>query len=447
MNIRRVFCALAFLLFTGFACSGGGEANGGAGGAAAGSGGSSGVSGSGPAGHAVAGGGGQVDGSPGAAGGASAAGSSGGSSTSGGGIGGATVSTDGGEAGGTDAGGTGGTGLPPNVFLYVSGYNDSNIAVYRFNTVTGGLISTGSAAAGTAPTYSVAASSGRFLYVDDEIGSATITAYGIGANGALTKMNTVKTGGAGTAHLSISPDGKWIVAADYDSDSVSVLALNADGSVGAISDRQLGCPSAHHVQFDSSGKFMLAACKSDAGKDAPRILQFGFAAGKLTPNTPAAVMFGADPRHMTFGLDRRHLYVITEDSNQLFWFDYDSTTGRISNPQMMSALDTGGKVGAGGHIAFGGNDLYVANRSDNSIGIFSVDSVGKPRRVAWQRVGAVDVREFSFDPSGKYLIVANQMASRVTVFGVDAGTGQLTPAGSPISTNSQASAVTIVALP
>jgi 6-phosphogluconolactonase len=333
------------------------------------------------------------------------------------------------------------------VFLYVSGYNDSGIAIYHFDTGTGALTAMGSATAGSAPTYSVASPSGKFLYVDDEATAATITAFSVGANGALTKMNTVKTGGAGTAQMSISPDGKWIVAADYDSDSVDVLGLSSDGSVGAVSDSQPGCPSAHNVQFDPSGKFLLAACKSDSGKDSPRILQFSFAAGKLTANSPAAVMFGADPRHMTFDAAVKHLYVLTEATDQIFYFDYDSSSGKIANPQVVSALDAGGKAGAGGHIDFGGKFLYAANRSDNSIGIFSIDATGKPTGATWQRTATSDVREFSFDPTGKYLVTANQAGSQVTVFSVDATSGKLTPVGSPTSTKSQAAAVTFVALP
>jgi 6-phosphogluconolactonase len=158
-------------------------------------------------------------------------------------------------------------------------------------------------------------------------------------------------------------------------------------------------------------------------------------------------MFGADPRHMTFDAAHKHLYVCTEETSQIFWFDYDATSGKISNPQMLSALDAGGMPGAGGHIAFNGPFLYVANRSDRSIGIFSVDAAGKPQSVGWQRMGAVDVREFSSDPSGKYMIVANQTPSQVTVFKIDGASGKLTPVGSPLAAKSQASAVTIVGLP
>jgi 6-phosphogluconolactonase len=268
---------------------------------------------------------------------------------------------------------------------------------------------------------------------------------------ALTKLNTVATGGKGTAHLALSPDGKWIVAANYDSDDVSVLSLNADGSVGTKSDQQPGCPSAHNILFDPSGNFLLAACKSDPQvtptdpkKDPPRIIQFGFAAGKLTNATP--VMFGADPRHLTFDAAHKHVYAMTEIMNLVYWFDYDGTTGKISNPQMVSALDTGGKAGAGGHLTFGGGHLYAANRIDNSVAIFSVDAAGKPSSAGWQKMGFDWVREFSFDPSGKYLLAGNQMAGTITVFSVDASSGKLTQVGTPTTVKGHPAAVTVLGL-
>ncbi len=112
---------------------------------------------------------------------------------------------------------------------------------------------------------------------------------------------------------------------------------------------------------------------------------------------------------------------------------------------MISALPAGGMVGAGGHIAFGGAFLYVANRTDGSIGIFSIGAGGKPQNGSWQRMGAADVREFSFDPTGKFLVAANQTASQVTVFAVEGGTGKLTPVGTPTMVASQAATATFAA--
>jgi 6-phosphogluconolactonase len=354
--------------------------------------------------------------------------------------------------GGAGEGGSPDAATTSKVAVYVSGYDEPSIGIYGF--AVGTLTSTGSAPAGMAPSYIAVAPSKKFLYASDEVEASTITAYAIGAGGALTKLNTVPTGGKGTAHLAISPDGKWILSANYDSDDLSVLALNADGSVGAKSDMQSGCPSAHNILFDPSGNFVLAACKSDPmvaptdpKKDPPRILQFAFAAGKLTASNPAAVMFGADPRHLTFDASHKHVYAMTEAMNALYWFDYDSATGKVSNPQMVSTLDAMAKAGAGGHLAFNGGFLYAVNRTDNSIAIFSVDGTGKPTSVGLQRMGTAWIREFAFDPTGRYLIAGNQMASTVTVFSVDAATGKLGPVGTPVTVKGHPAEVVVLELP
>jgi 6-phosphogluconolactonase len=374
------------------------------------------------------------------------------SSGSGPNVGGSGGSAGQGGASGADAGSGRDTAPTSKVAVYVSGYDEASIGVYGFSA--GALTSTGSAPAGMAPSYIAIAPSKKFLYASDEVEASTITAYAIGAGGALTKLNTVATGGKGTAHLAISPDGKWILTANYDSDDLSVLALAADGTVGAKSDQQPGCPSAHNVLFDPSGNFVLAACKSDPmvmptdpKKDPPRLLQFAFAAGKLTASNPAAVMFGADPRHLTFDAAHKHVYAMTEAMNALYWFDYDAATGKVSNPQKVTTLDAGGKVGAGGHLAFNGSFLYAVNRTDNSLAIFSVDGTGKPTSVGWQKMGVDWIREFAFDPSGKYLLVGNQMAGTVTVFTVDATTGKLTASGAPLTVKGHPAEVIVLDLP
>jgi 6-phosphogluconolactonase len=41
-------------------------------------------------------------------------------------------------------------------------------------------------------------------------------------------------------------------------------------------------------------------------------------------------------------------------------------------------------------------------------------------------------RHFTLDPSGKFLLAANQDSSDITIFKVHPNTGQLTPVGQPV---------------
>ena len=80
-----------------------------------------------------------------------------------------------------------------------------------------------------------------------------------------------------------------------------------------------------------------------------------------------------------------------------------------------------------------GNFVYVSNRGDDDLGVFTVGSDGKLTPTAHTKTGGQTPRHFSIDPSGRWLLVANQGSGDVRVFAIDATTGALTPAGSPVT--------------
>jgi 6-phosphogluconolactonase len=52
--------------------------------------------------------------------------------------------------------------------------------------------------------------------------------------------------------------------------------------------------------------------------------------------------------------------------------------------------------------------------------------------VAHVPTGGKTPRNFAIDPSGRYLLAANQKSDSVVVFRIDPDTGRLTPAGSTV---------------
>jgi 6-phosphogluconolactonase len=72
--------------------------------------------------------------------------------------------------------------------------------------------------------------------------------------------------------------------------------------------------------------------------------------------------------------------------------------------------------------------LYVSNRGHNSLAVFSVaESTGA---LALEQVVSTDgdwPRNFSLDPTGRWLLVANQRSDSVIVFARDQASGRLTP--------------------
>ncbi|MBW7839122.1 MAG: beta-propeller fold lactonase family protein, partial [Chitinophagaceae bacterium] len=66
-------------------------------------------------------------------------------------------------------------------------------------------------------------------------------------------------------------------------------------------------------------------------------------------------------------------------------------------------------------------------RDDNTIGIYAIDQqTGQLTGNGFVPCGGTGPRDFNIDPSGKFLIVANQKSNNIVVFRIDKKSGSLT---------------------
>ncbi|MGG2077006.1 lactonase family protein [Lelliottia nimipressuralis] len=303
---------------------------------------------------------------------------------------------------------------------------------------------------------------GKTLYLASEAEKGVIQALRIGANGELTELNQVASGGAGPVYVSLTPEGRHLLVANYVSGSIAVLPVKADGSLGeatdthqdqgepgaakpeaavegsfAVSDHN--GPHAHMIAADPSGKYVFS---TDLGLD--RIYQYRFdkQSGKLTPNEPPfinASSKGAGPRHFVFTPKGDGLWLINEESSTLTWYALDQATGTLKEGKTISSLPKeykGTSFAAGLALSADGQQLYVANRLHNSIAHFRVTAEGTlvHQEDVWTRGDYP--RSLTLDKQGRWLYVMNQRSDNITRFRV-APDGKLsfepdyTPVGSP----------------
>lgn len=303
---------------------------------------------------------------------------------------------------------------------------------------------------------------GKTLYLASEAEKGVIQALRIGANGELTELNQVASGGAGPVYVSLTPEGRHLLVANYISGSIAVLPVKADGSLGeatdthqdqgepgaakpeaavegsfAVSDHN--GPHAHMIAADPSGKYVFS---TDLGLD--RIYQYRFdkQRGKLTPNEPPfinASSKGAGPRHFVFTPKGDGLWLINEESSTLTWYVLDQASGTLKEGKTISSLPKeykGTSFAAGLALSADGKQLYVANRLHNSIAHFRVTAEGTlvHQEDVWTRGDYP--RSLTLDKQGRWLYVMNQRSDNITRFRV-APDGKLsfepdyTPVGSP----------------
>jgi 6-phosphogluconolactonase len=311
--------------------------------------------------------------------------------------------------------------------VYVSG-NGPDITEFKFDEQAAQLTKEGTTPGGTSPSYLAIAPDKRHLYAINEGGTnSRVVAFSIDPkNGHLTEIDRQDTGGSGAPHLSVDPSGNWIAVAHYGSGHTSILPIAADGTLSAPTDVKKGpgdtCGKAHQAVWDKSGSHLFVPCL-----DSNYVIHYRFASGLLTYGTPETVAVTGGPRHMAFDPSERYAYVLSELESVLTSFAYDKATGTLSSPQTIQSYEQ--TKGASAHIVVhpGGRWLYASNRTENSIGLFSIDANGRPHAVKFEKAGIDTPRDFSVDPSGGFLISANQNGDQsALVYRIAASDGSLT---------------------
>ena len=128
------------------------------------------------------------------------------------------------------------------LLVYIGTYTKTSKGIYvgRFDTATGKLGELTLAAEASNPSFVALSPDRRFLYaVSEGAGmtfndkpSGSVLAYSINADtGALTLINSAASAGRGPCHVSVSPDGKSVLVANYSSGTAALLPVRADGGV------------------------------------------------------------------------------------------------------------------------------------------------------------------------------------------------------------------------
>ncbi len=282
----------------------------------------------------------------------------------------------------------------------------------------------------------------KFMYAVNE-SDAKISAFAIDATtGNLTFLNSQPSQGAAPCHLVVDPTGKHVLAANYTGGSCLSIPIEADGKLSSTSSfQQHQGPKkhGHSINLDRANKFALCC---DLGLDKVIVYAFDATNGRLTPHGAFDTPKGAGPRHFAWSPDGKSAYINGESDLTLIACDYDSDKGALKQKQVLSTLpkDVVRKGGSTAETVVhpSGKFVYVSNRDPyNSIAIFSIDpKTGELTAIGHQSTGVKTPRNFAIEPTGQYMLVANQSGGNVIVFRINPATGQLTPTESSVRVDS-----------
>ncbi len=331
-------------------------------------------------------------------------------------------------------------------FLFVGSFTDNKpgegIHVYEFNNKTGDTTLKFTLDSITNTSFLKLSSNGKYLYtvMDSQMPhNGKIGAFAVDAiHGKINLINIQDCGGVNPAHLELDKTGKFLANANYSDGSLSLFKINNDGSLNPLSqvlkfkDSSIikSRQEASHIHasvFSPDNSFLFA---QDLGADKIRGFRLDFnSQDSLLQNENQIKMIpGSGPRHFVFHPNGKFGYSIAELSGKITAFNYQNGDLKLINDYFSYQKQQDIYRAADIHISPDGKFLYASNRGpdEDSISIFSINKRnGKLSLINHQSTYGKHPRNFVIDPSGQFILVANQFTNNIVVFRLDSKTGKL----------------------
>ena len=205
-------------------------------------------------------------------------------------------------------------------FAYVANFNSADISAYRIDGSTGALSSVGTTVAtGSSPKSVAVDPTGKFVYA---VNSGSVSAYSVGATGALTSVGSVSAGISPNS-IAIHPNGKFAYVTNVGG-SVSAYNISASGALTANSSAVAAGSGAQAVAVDPSGRFAYVANASAHTVSAYTIS----ASGGLTGI--GSVAAGTGTTAITVDPSGKFVYAANYTSNDISAYRINAATGALT---------------------------------------------------------------------------------------------------------------------
>ena len=329
-----------------------------------------------------------------------------------------------------------------------TGATSKGIYAFRFDDRTGGLTPLGLAAETPSPSFLTLSVDGRFVFAVNELqsfggaASGSVTSFAADpVTAKLTEISVQPSRGAGPCHLALDRTGRYLAVANYGGGNFALFPVGADGLLqpatrvvagdrSALGPTPPTRPLGHMVSFDAHNRFLIAA---DKGLDRLLVYRFDASTGELTPNQPpsAALPAGSGPRHFAFHPNGSWLFAINEQAATIATFSWEAESGRLTASGSVSTRPADVTIGSTAEIGVhpSGRFVYGSNRGHDSIALFAVGAGGALTLVEYQSTRGQTPRNFALDPTGRWLIAANQQSGTLAVFSIDQETGAVAESG------------------
>jgi len=273
----------------------------------------------------------------------------------------------------------------------------------------------------------------RVVYATNEVPAGSVTAVLLDERGKPEVLNVQPTGGADPCHAQVTPDGRFLIVANYSGGNVAVFALDSDGHMtertdlvqhhgsGPVADRQQTAHP-HMVVLTADGR---GASVVDLGTDSIHSYRLSNT-GRLIPVAISALPPGCGPRQLVRQPGSSKGYVIAELAGSLIAVEETAPGEFVARAPVQASSAPVANLVAQLTLSADGRIGYLSNRGPNSISVFDL-SANVPRQLAEYPVGSGWPRHFALVDDR--LVAADQDAGELVAFEVRSGGTELVRTG------------------
>lgn len=340
--------------------------------------------------------------------------------------------------------------------VFVASNSAEGIRSFDWNSATGELVAEGAGVKVDTVDWICFSPDRKYLFAACEVDSfngkptGEVASFGV-VDGKLEQLSGQNSASKGTCHCAVDHTGRVVVSADYGGGSAASFKVT-DGKLselvwsehytvhGPNPDRQEAA-HAHFASFSPDNRF---AYVNDLGGDMIHIYTFSTETAVLKNAGAYHSAPGAGPRTLHFHPNGHTAYSMNEMHSSvdvLKWNKADGSLTRIDTvhllppnapvPDPKDAPE--GNTGCDTVITKDGRFVYFANRGTDFLFSFKADpATGALTPMERTSTGGKTPRNFTLDPTERWMLVADQNSSNLAVFKRDVTSGKLANEGTKV---------------
>lgn len=335
--------------------------------------------------------------------------------------------------------------MTPRQRVFIGSNTPDGILAFEWDAATGELKKVGVAAKLANVDWITFSKDKKHIFAASEVDSfngkptGEVASYSV-ANGKLTQVSGQNSAAKGTCYVGLDHSGRVLLSADYGGGAAASFKVT-DGKLssavwtehykghGPVADRQESA-HAHFTSFSPDNRF---AYINDLGSDCIHIYKLDAETAELTGAGRWNASPGSGPRTLHFHPNGVTAYCMDEIASAvdvLHWHKADGSLTRVTRFELNPDRSKPTSTGCDTVISRDGRFVYFANRGDDFIYACSADpKTGALTPLKKTTSGGKTPRNFTLDPTERWMLVANQGSSNLSVFARHPETGELANEG------------------